>query len=145
MQLNPLETTRFNCIVWTNCAKFGLFAKSTSYVITGWIITTTNSYEQCIPIFANFIFFRDIIPWEGEHEQKKIGHIQIMVPLFHHGIQGFYFCYLPNTISKWNKFKWEILDNSNYNNFHGGDSFSHVYVIIHKYFVKNPKMQKMNT
>jgi len=42
--------------------------------------------------------------------------------------------------SKWNKFKWEILDNLNYDNFHGGGVFSHPYVIMHKYFVKNPKM-----
>jgi hypothetical protein len=26
------------------------------------------------------------------------------------------------------------LDNSNYDNFHGGGDFSHAYVIIHKYF-----------
>jgi hypothetical protein len=40
---------------------------------------------------------------------------------------------------------WEILDKSNYDNFHGGDDFSHAYVIMHKYFGKKPKMQKMNT
>jgi hypothetical protein len=34
---------------------------------------------------------------------------------------------------------------SNYDNFHGGGGFSHPYVIMHKYFVKKPKMQQMNT
>jgi hypothetical protein len=42
------------------------------------------------------------------------------------------------------KFKWKILDNSNYNNFHSGGDFSNAYVIMHKYFGKN-KMKKMNT
>jgi len=40
------------------------------------------------------------------------------------------------------------LDNSNYDNFHGGGGgggFSHPYVIMHTYFVKKPEMQKMNT
>jgi hypothetical protein len=36
------------------------------------------------------------------------------------------------------------LDNSNYDNFHGGGDFSHAYVIMHKYFGKKPKMQKIN-
>ncbi len=27
----------------------------------------------------------------------------------------------------------------------GGGGFSHLYVIMHKYFIKKPKMQKMNT
>jgi hypothetical protein len=31
---------------------------------------------------------------------------------------------------------WEILDSSNYDNFHGGGDFSHAYVIMHKYFGK---------
>jgi hypothetical protein len=35
------------------------------------------------------------------------------------------------------------LDNSNYDNFHGGGDFSHVYVIMHKYFDKKPEMQKI--
>jgi hypothetical protein len=34
------------------------------------------------------------------------------------------------------------LDNSNYDDFHGGNAFSHAYVNMHKYFVKKPKMQK---
>ncbi len=33
------------------------------------------------------------------------------------------FCYLPNTMSTWNKFKCKILDNSNYANFHGDGDF----------------------
>ncbi len=36
----------------------------------------------------------------------------------------------------------EILNNSNYDNFHGGGDFSHAYVTIHKYFGKNPKCRK---
>jgi hypothetical protein len=27
-----------------------------------------------------------------------------------------------------------INDNSNYDHFHGGDDFSHMYIIMHKYF-----------
>jgi hypothetical protein len=38
-----------------------------------------------------------------------------------------------------------MLNNSNYNNFHGGDDFSHAYVIMHKYFGKKSEMQKMTT
>ncbi len=38
----------------------------------------------------------------------------------------------------------KILDTSNYDNFHGGGDFSHAYVIMHKYFGKKPKMQKIN-
>jgi hypothetical protein len=64
----------------------------------------------------------------------------IKVPFFDHRTQGLCFCYLPNIKSKWNKFKWENLDNSNYDNFHGGDDFSHEYVIMHKYFGKKPEM-----
>jgi hypothetical protein len=37
------------------------------------------------------------------------------------------------------------MDNSNYDNFHGGGDFSHAYVSMHKYFGKKPKMQKMST
>jgi isopentenyl phosphate kinase len=37
------------------------------------------------------------------------------------------------------------LDNSNYDILHGGGGFSHVYVIMHKYFSKNLEMQKMST
>jgi hypothetical protein len=67
------------------------------------------------------------------------------VPFFDHKTQGLCFHYLPNIKFKWNKFKWEILDKSNYDNFHGGDDFSHAFVIMHKYFGKNPKKQEMNT
>ncbi len=31
------------------------------------------------------------------------------------------------------------MDNSNYDNFHGGGDFSHAYVIMHKYFRKKTK------
>jgi hypothetical protein len=53
--------------------------------------------------------------------------------------------YLSNIKFKWNKFKWDILNNSNYDHFHGGGDFSHAYVIVHKYFAKKSKMQKMST
>jgi hypothetical protein len=63
-----------------------------------------------------------------------LGIFIIKVPLFGHTTQGLCFCHLPNIESKWNKFKWKILDNSNYDHFHGGGEFSHAYVIMHKYF-----------
>jgi hypothetical protein len=35
------------------------------------------------------------------------------------------------------------LDTSNYDSFHGGGGgFSHLYVIMHKYFVKIPKISQ---
>jgi len=74
-----------------------------------------------------------------------MGIFTIKVPLFDHMIQGFCFCYFPNIKSKWNKFNWELLDNSNYDNFQGGDDFSHVYVIMHKYFGKNLELHKIST
>jgi hypothetical protein len=61
------------------------------------------------------------------------GIFTIRVPFFCHKTQRFCFCYFPNTKSKWNKFKWKILDN-----FHGSGGFSHLYVIMHMYFVKKP-------
>jgi len=64
----------------------------------------------------------------------------IRVPLFGPKIQRFCFCYLLNIESKWNKFKWKILDDSKYDNLHGGGDFSHAYVIMHKYFGKKFKM-----
>jgi hypothetical protein len=69
-----------------------------------------------------------------------MGIFTIKVSLFGHRIQGVCFCYLPNIESKWNKFKWKILDNSNNDNFHGGGEFSHAYVIMHKYFGKKLEM-----
>ncbi len=70
----------------------------------------------------------------------------VKVHLFGHKIQIWIcFYYLPNIESTWNKFKWNMLNNSNYNNFHGGDDFSHAYVIMHKYFGKKSEMQKMTT
>jgi hypothetical protein len=42
-------------------------------------------------------------------------------------------------------YEWKILNNSNYDNFHGGGDFSHAYVIIHTCFGKKLKMQKMST
>jgi len=78
-------------------------------------------------------------------KKRSMGILTIKVPLFDHSIQGLCFCYLPNIESKWNKFKLEVLDNSNYDHFHCGGDFSHAYVIMHKYFVKKSKMQKINT
>jgi hypothetical protein len=75
--------------------------------------------------------------------QCLLGIFTIKVPLFHHKTQGVCFCYLPNIKSKWNKFKWEILDNSHNDNFHGGGDLSHAYVIMHNSLVK--KNAKMNT
>jgi hypothetical protein len=74
-----------------------------------------------------------------------MGIFTIKVPRFDHSIQEFWFCYLPNIKSKWNKFKWEVLDNSNYDCFHGGGDFSYAYVIMHKYFGKKLKMKKIST
>jgi len=62
------------------------------------------------------------------------GIFTIKVPFFGHRIQGLCFCYLPNIESKCNKFKWEIMNNSNYDNFHDGGDFLHAYVIMFKYF-----------
>jgi len=64
----------------------------------------------------------------------------IKVPLFGHRTQGLYFYYFSNIKSTQN-----ILNNSNYDNFHGGGDFSHAYVIMHKYFDKKSEMQKMST
>jgi len=38
----------------------------------------------------------------------------------------------------------KTLNNSNYDNLHGGGDFSYAYVIMHKYFGKKQKMQKIN-
>jgi hypothetical protein len=65
-----------------------------------------------------------------------MGIFIIKVPIFGHMIQGFWFCYLPNINSTWNKFKWKILDDSNYDNLHGGGGFSYAYAIMHKCFGK---------
>ncbi len=59
------------------------------------------------------------------------------VPLFGHRTQRLCFCYLPNTKSTWNKFKFKILDNSNYKKNHGGGDFSHAYVNASIIFGKN--------
>jgi hypothetical protein len=60
----------------------------------------------------------------------------IWVPLFGQRIQGLCFSYFPNIKSIWNKLKCKILNNSNYDNLHGGGDFSHAHVIMHKYFGK---------
>jgi len=101
---------------------------------------------------SNFINVTQIIPKKVWSWQKlnvtnitftwHMSIFTIKVPFFYHKTQGFCFCYLPNTKSKWNKFKWEILDNLNYDNSHGGGGFSHPYVIMHKYFVEKPNGKK---
>jgi len=68
------------------------------------------------------------------------GTFTVGVLFFGHKTQGLCFCYLPNKKSTWNRFKCKILNNSNYTNFHGGDDFSHVYVIMHQYFGKKLKL-----
>ncbi len=74
------------------------------------------------------------------------GHIHNQGTIFLPQDSRTLFCYFPNTRSKWNTFKWEVLNNSNYDNFHGGGGgFSHLNVIMHKYFVKESEMQKLNT
>jgi hypothetical protein len=118
------------------------------YHLKKWNIEFTRNCH----IFKNSYLFKNI-NWKTCHLPRKLyehiitiwGIFTIMVPLFHHKTPGFCFCYLPNTKSKWNKFKWEIFDNSNYDSFHGDGGFSHVYVIMHKYFVRKLEMQKMNT
>jgi hypothetical protein len=65
------------------------------------------------------------------------GIFTIKVPLFDQRTQRLWFYYLPIIESKWKKIKWKILYNSNYDHFHGGGEFSHVSVIMHKYFGKN--------
>jgi hypothetical protein len=74
-----------------------------------------------------------------------MGIFMVRVLLFGHMTLRLCYCYLPNVESTWNTFKWKILDNSNYNDLYGGGDFSHVYVMMHKYFGKKPKIQKMNT
>jgi hypothetical protein len=63
----------------------------------------------------------------------------VRVLLFGHKTQNYYFCYLPNTKFTCNKFKFKILDNSNYANFHGGGGdFSLAYVMMRQYLSKKP-------
>jgi hypothetical protein len=66
----------------------------------------------------------------------------VRLPLFEHKTLGFHFCYLPNNFFRWNQFKGENLDDSNYDSSCGGGDFSHAYVIMHQYFGKKFKMQK---
>jgi len=66
-----------------------------------------------------------------------MGIFTIRVPFFGHKVQGLCFYYLWYIKSKWNKFKWEILDNSNYDTFHvGGDFHMCMYACIN-ILVKN--------
>jgi hypothetical protein len=111
-----------------------------------------SSYFACHSIECEFYFLAWTHVFMGRKQQKNEGlHyfsmwcwvkgiFTIRVPLFGHKTQGLCFCYLPNIKSKWNKFKQEILDNSNYHSFHGGGDFSHAYVIMHKYFGKKPEL-----
>jgi hypothetical protein len=62
--------------------------------------------------------------------KKLLGTFIVKVLLFGHMTQGFCFYYFLNKKFVWNKFKWKILDNLNYANFHGGGDFSYAYVII---------------
>lgn len=70
----------------------------------------------------------------------------VRVLLFGHKIERlFLFCYLPNTKFIWNKFKFKILDNSNYINFHGGGDVLDAYVNSSIILGKKIEMQKVNT
>jgi hypothetical protein len=82
----------------------------------------------------DFIFTFEIV--------QLVGIFTIKVPLFGHRTHELCFYYLPNIESTWNKFKWKILDNSNYDKLHGDGDFSHAYVIMHKSFGKKPKIKK---
>jgi hypothetical protein len=53
--------------------------------------------------------------------------------------KDFFLNYFLKKKSIHNKFKWKILDNSNYANFQGGGDFSYAYVIIINILVKNQK------
>jgi len=92
-----------------------------------------------------FMFYGRPIKMVLDFKVKFLGIFRIKAPLFGHKTQRFYFCYLQNIKFKWKQFKWKILDNSNYDNLHGGGDFSHAYVIMNKYFCKKLNMQKMNT
>jgi len=68
--------------------------------------------------------------------------LTIKVPFFDHGTQGFCFYYLPNIEAKWNKFKWKILHDPNYDNFHGGGDFHMCMWLCINILVKNHKCKK---
>ncbi len=73
------------------------------------------------------------------------GHIHNQGTPFGHRTQRFCFCYFSNIKSKWKILTMEnklmvINDDSNYDHFHGGDDFSHMYIIMHNILVQNPKM-----
>jgi hypothetical protein len=67
------------------------------------------------------------------------------VLFFGHRTQRLCFCYLPNIKSTCNKFKFKILDNSNYINFHGGGDVLDAYVNSSIILGKKIEMQKVNT
>jgi hypothetical protein len=118
----------------------------------GWqILLAKKIMSQCVFLskegkgfFENFLNFAvfNVFPLRVHKIVNQMGIFTIKVPLFGHKTWVLSFCYLLNIKSKWNKFKWRILDNSNYDHFHGGGDFSHVYVIMHKYLVKNQKCKK---
>jgi hypothetical protein len=62
-----------------------------------------------------------------------LGIFRIKLLFLGHKTQGFCFYYIWNIWSKSNKLMWEILDISNYDNFHDGD-FSHPQKYLGKNF-----------
>jgi hypothetical protein len=56
------------------------------------------------------------------------GIFTIKVPFFEHKTQKLCFYYLPNIKFTWNKFKWKVLDNSNYDNLHGDMAIFHMHM-----------------
>jgi len=114
-----------NC--WCKLVHFFLFVWCVNFVHIGFF---SQAYQHCFMIY---------------HFKLTIGDNCNWVTIFGQRIQGLCFCYLLNTKFTWNKFKCKILNNLNHTNFHGGGDFSHMYVIMHQYFVKKLEMQKLNT
>jgi len=75
----------------------------------------------------NFIGMKYEINFQSIMKTKNFclvfGHIHNQCTIFSPRDLKILFFYLPNTKSKWNN---------------GGGTFSHPYVIMHKYFVKKP-------
>jgi hypothetical protein len=66
------------------------------------------------------------------------GKFMVRVLLFGHKIQTFVFWLSSKYKIYMEQFKFKILDNSIYVNFHGGGDFSLAYVMMCQYFGKNP-------
>jgi hypothetical protein len=73
---------------------------------------------------------------------QLVGHIHNQSTFFWTQDSQTLLYYLPNIKFTWNKFKWKILNNLNYDNLCGDGDFSHAYVIMHRYFGEKPKIKK---